>query len=44
MGTRVLAWAYSGKGMKVTTHFQLAMILRIIIRAIPLFLLNAFIV
>ena len=44
MGTRVLAWEYSGKGMKVTTHLQLALILRMIFRAIPLFLLNAFIV
>jgi hypothetical protein len=42
MGTRVLPWAYSGKGTKVTTPLQLALILRMIIRAIPLFLLNAF--
>jgi len=44
MGTTVLSWAYSGKGMKVTTHLQLALILRMIIRAMPLFLLNAFMV
>jgi hypothetical protein len=44
MGIRVLAWAYSGKGMKVTIHLQLAVILRMIIRAISLFLLNVFMV
>jgi len=44
MGTRVLAWAYSGKGIKVTTLLQPALILKMIITAMTLFLLNAFMV
>jgi len=44
MGTTVLSWAYSGKGMKVTTHLQLALILRMIIRATTLLLSKAFMV